>query len=100
MVGSWSGGRRLGYGSRFEGAADHGAELVAVLQLDVDPRVLPSPGEPEPSADQVASHLGGGHRAEGEIDERGRGVSSWFQRLSLIHISEPTRLGMSSYAVF
>ena len=34
------------------------------------------------------------------IFEEAAGISRYRQRLSLIHISEPTRLGMISYAVF
>src|SRR5450759_5811065 len=57
-------------------------------------RLAPFPGEPQRSA---ARALVGGHVVPAPGDtEDGR---SHTPELSLIHISEPTRLGMISYAV-
>src|SRR5659263_112068 len=48
---------------------------------------------------ETAEHSTGGSHGHGTVARRLYGVASTDWSLSLIHISEPTRLGMTSYAV-
>src|SRR5665648_1134014 len=93
--------------SKFSGAKgevklmtlDPGHFHAALIQKSMYDQIDPTVYVFAPEGTDVTDHLA---RIEG-FNTRAENPTSWIEKvytLSLIHISEPTRLGMISYAVF